>query len=158
MNAIRASAAWIIAALSLAGCAQTAAKVDASDHDALKAQVAATERAFAKSMADRDSAAFASFIADDAIFFASTRAQHGKAEVLEAWKRFFATPAAPFSWAPEQIEVLDTGRLAWSSGPVFDSDGTRVATFNSVWRLEAPGVWRIVFDKGNEICRCLAGN
>jgi len=30
----------------------------------------------------------------------------------------------------------------------------RVATFTSIWRMEAPGVWRIVFDKGNPECDC----
>jgi ketosteroid isomerase-like protein len=148
----------MLAALLFSGCVQTAAKPAAIDKEALKAQVAATERAFAKTMADRDYAAFTSFLADDTIFFASAGQQHGKAEVAETWKRFFTKPDAPFSWSPDQIEVLDSGTLAWSSGPVFDPEGTRVATFNSVWRLEAPGIWRIVFDKGNDVCRCLAGN
>jgi ketosteroid isomerase-like protein len=32
------------------------------------------------------------------------------------------------------------------------SGGLRVGTFNSVWRLEADGKWRIVFDKGCPPC------
>ena len=32
--------------------------------------------------------------------------------------------------------------------------GKLIATFTSVWRQESPGVWRIVFDKGNEVCDC----
>ena len=59
---------------------------------------------------------------------------------------------APFSWEPEVVEVLPSGTLAHSSGPVKDPQGTVVATFNSVWRLEADGRWRVVFDKG-----CSAG-
>jgi hypothetical protein len=31
---------------------------------------------------------------------------------------------------------------------VRDADGKPIARFNSVWRQEAPGVWRVVFDKG----------
>jgi hypothetical protein len=27
-----------------------------------------------------------------------------------------------------------------------------VATFNSIWRLEPSGQWRIVFDKGSRDC------
>jgi len=50
--------------------------------------------------------------------------------------------------------VLDSGTLALSSGPVFDPDGKQIATFNSIWRLEAPGQWRIVFDKGSAACNC----
>ena len=43
---------------------------------------------------------------------------------------------------------------ASSSGPVFDPSGKQIATFSSIWRLEAPGVWRIIFDKGNDVCDC----
>jgi len=74
--------------------------------------------------------------------------------VADAWKRFFDKPEAPFSWKPEQVEVLDSGTLASSSGPVYDPSGKQIATFSSVWRLEAPGVWRIIFDKGNDVCDC----
>jgi ketosteroid isomerase-like protein len=59
---------------------------------------------------------------------------------------------APFSWEPEHVEVLASGTLALSSGPVFGRDGTRIGTFNSVWRLEADGRWRVVFDKGCPPC------
>jgi hypothetical protein len=33
-------------------------------------------------------------------------------------------------------------------GPVFDPAGKCIGRFNSIWRQEAPGVWKIVFDKG----------
>ena len=63
-------------------------------------------------------------------------------------KRFFDAKEAPFSWAPDHVVVLADGTLAHSTGPVRDPSGLAVARFNSVWRLEAPGVWRVVFDKG----------
>jgi hypothetical protein len=44
--------------------------------------------------------------------------------------------------------VLESGTLALSTGPVVDTSGEVVGRFNSIWRLEAPGVWKIVFDKG----------
>ena len=44
--------------------------------------------------------------------------------------------------------------LALSTGPVRDAYGREFATFTSIWRLEAPGVWRIVFDKGDDTCDC----
>lgn len=122
----------------------------------LQRQVADTERAFAKSMADRDHAAFATFLSDEAVFMSGPQPLRGKARVASAWKRFFEGPAAPFSWQPEQIEVLPSGTLAISSGPVRDPQGKLIATFTSIWRLEAPGVWRIVFDKGNDVCDCPA--
>jgi ketosteroid isomerase-like protein len=117
-------------------------------------EVADTERAFAKSMADRDYAAFRSFLSDDAIFFSGSTALRGKQRVAEAWQPFFEKPKAPFSWQPEQVQVLETGELALSTGPVRDDQGKLFATFTSIWRREAPGQWRIVFDKGADVCDC----
>ena len=45
-------------------------------------------------------------------------------------------------------------QLAHSSGPVFNPKGERVATFNSIWRRESDGRWKVVFDKGCDVCRC----
>lgn len=149
MNTLRllAPAVW----LPLAACAVTPAPPPLAE---AREQVAATERAFAKSMADRDHAAFAALLSHDAIFFTGPTPLVGKAAVAAGWKRFYERPQAPFSWRPETVEVLASGDLALSSGPVFDPAGKQVATFTSVWRQEAPGVWRIVFDKGNDFCDC----
>ena len=118
------------------------------DLDALRREVAATERGFARSMAERDHAAFAGYLSEQAVFFGGAKVLNGKAEVAAAWQRFFTAPEAPFSWQPDQVVVTADGLLAHSSGPVRDPAGQPIARFNSVWRLEAPGTWRIVFDKG----------
>ncbi|HET8947684.1 MAG TPA: MBL fold metallo-hydrolase [Candidatus Polarisedimenticolia bacterium] len=115
-------------------------------------EVRATETAFARTLAARDHAAFTALLADEAIFFGSTRVLRGRAAVSEGWARFFEGPDAPFSWAPERVEVLDSGRLALSTGPVFDPAGRRTGTFNSIWRREDDGRWRIVFDNGCPPC------
>lgn len=117
--------------------------------DSPQQQVFAAERAFAKSMADRDVSAFASHVSDEAIFFNGAGVLHGKQEVLAAWSRFFEGKTAPFSWEPDRVEVLRSGTLALSTGLVRDSNGKVVGRFNSIWRREAPGVWRVVFDKGS---------
>ena len=119
--------------------------------EALRAQVTAAERAFARSMAQRDHAAFTSHLSEQAIFYGPNGPLLGKAAVAAAWKAFFDGPDAPFSWEPDQVDVLADGTLAHSSGPVRDPSGKPVARFNSVWRQEAPGVWRIVFDKGSPL-------
>ncbi|MBZ5559352.1 MAG: nuclear transport factor 2 family protein [Acidobacteriia bacterium] len=137
----------LTAGLSVAvGHAQTQ-----TDVTALAGQVREAERAFAKTMADRNHAAFVSFLADDTIFMGDAQTLRGKAAVAAAWKGFYDAPQAPFSWEPDRVEVLDSGTLALSSGPVRDPAGTRVGTFNSVWRRENGGAWKIVFDKG---CTC----
>lgn len=118
----------------------------------LQQQVADTERAFAKTMADRDHAAFASFLSDETLFFNGPQVLRGKPAVAEAWKRFYEKPQAPFSWEPEQVEVLESGTLALSAGPVRDPAGKIVSGYSSIWRLEAPGRWRIIFDRSCDIC------
>ena len=105
-------------------------------------------------MADRDHAAFAGMLSADAVFFTGPAPLVGKAAVEAGWKRFYERPQAPFSWRPETVVVLASGDLALSTGPVFDPTGKRVGSFTSIWRQEAPGVWRIVFDTGNDVCDC----
>ena len=117
-------------------------------------QVRAAETAFAKSMADRNPVAFASLIADEAVFFGGKGVNRGKAAVVADWKRFFDGAAAPFSWALAEVEVLPSGNLGFTSGPVFDPKGTRIGTFNSVWQRQSDGTWKIIFDKGCPPCEC----
>lgn len=121
----------------------------------LKKQVTETERAFAATMKARDFEAFTRFLSDDAIFFAGRgEVLRGKEAVSRAWKGMYIRPDAPISWEPDTVEVLDSGTLAMSSGPVYDPTGKLISRFTSVWRLEAPGTWKIVFDKGNKVCDC----
>ena len=144
----------VSAFLLCAACATTTPPPAAAapvDLDALTEQVRATETAFAKSMADRDHAAFASFLAEDAIFVNGTKPIRGKAAIAADWQRFFSGPV-PFSWKPETVVVLDDGSLAQTKGPVWDPAGNVIAEFRSTWRQESPGVWKIVFDDG--ACAC----
>jgi ketosteroid isomerase-like protein len=115
---------------------------------ALKRQVFAAESSFAASMAQRDLEAFASHVSSEAVFFGDTAVMRGKPAVIEGWRRFFDTPTAPFSWTPDQIEVLPSGTLAISNGPVFDPAGKKIGNFSSIWRREPDGSWQIIFDKG----------
>jgi ketosteroid isomerase-like protein len=115
---------------------------------ALAAEVEAREIAFAKTMADRDFAAFVRFVSGDAVFFAGDAPLRGKEAVAQGWEGFFNGPDAPFSWHPDLVEVLESGDLALSSGPVLDAAGDVVGRFNSIWRKDRDGRWLVVFDKG----------
>jgi ketosteroid isomerase-like protein len=138
--------------VALAACASLPAP-PVADPATLERQVAAAESAFAQSMADRDFEAFASHIAEDAIFVNGRQPLRGKAAILADWKKYFAGPA-PFSWKPETVVVLDDGSLAQTKGPVFDPAGKPILEFRSTWRREADGGWKVVFDDG--ACRCAA--
>jgi ketosteroid isomerase-like protein len=146
----------VLAVMSLAagGCASVGKQEPArarSPSAAAAEQVRAAELAFAKTMADRDFTGFVSYLSGEAIFFGDSSIKHGPAEISAAWKPFFSSETAPFSWQPDHVEVLPSGKLALSTGPVF-VNGKVVGRFNSVWRLEAPDRWRIVFDKGESDC------
>ena len=114
----------------------------------LVAQVRAAEQAFAGAMAKRDLDSFASHLAEEALFFGDKDVLRGKAAVVAGWKRFFEGATAPFSWEPQTVEVLASGTLGLTSGPVRNPEGKQVGTFSSIWRREADGRWKVVFDKG----------
>lgn len=117
--------------------------------------VADAERGFAATMARRDFGAFPSFIAEEAIFLGNeggTEILRGRRAIAEAWKRFFDGPQPPFSWEPDLVQVIDSGTLATTSGPVRNPKGEVTGRFNSVWRLEPDGRWRVVFDRGSPVC------
>jgi ketosteroid isomerase-like protein len=142
--------------LALGACVLRPGTPPAPDRAAIEQEVAATERAFAQTMAERDFAGFARFIAADAVFFSGAEVLRGKAAVLHGWHELYEGKAAPFSWQSAQVQALDSGVLALSTGPVLDAHGKRVAEFTSIWRRDAPHTWHIVFDKGNDVCDCKA--
>src|SRR5262245_23382910 len=122
-----------------------------ADLAALAEQVRATEIAFAKTLADRDVKAFRAMIAPDVIWLANVPLR-GPEQVVKNWQKFFDAPQPPFSWSPETVEVQDGGKLALSTGPVFNPAGKRVATYTSIWRREPSGEWKIIFDRGCPAC------
>src|SRR5512141_1549006 len=121
-----ASVATLMLCGLLAGCAVSPVQPTVA---AARQQVLATERAFAKTMADRDLGAFAAFVAEEAVFFSGPKPLRGRPQIVERWKRYYASADAPFSWEPQDVEVLESGTLALSSGPVRDAQGKLIARF-----------------------------
>ena len=113
------------------------------------------EIGFSQSAENQDIDAFRSFIDADARFVGGSVRQ-GVDEVAQAWSVFFTTDGPTIKWRPQIIQVLENGTLALSRGPYksesVDADGNHVVnwgTFNSVWRLNDDGQWRVVFDAGS---------
>jgi len=151
MKQVLAVVAFAVAGLAAAVAAQNQTEqgyVMSAD----EAQVAATERAFAQSMANRDFDAFASFLDDETVFWGGGSAARGKAAVMARWKRFYDGADAPFAWEPETVLVLESGNLALSTGPVSAPGGRVFAYFTSTWRKNERGEWKIIFDKGQRYC------
>jgi ketosteroid isomerase-like protein len=118
----------------------TSAFADAAD------EVRNVELAFAKAFAQQDAAKFFGYVADDATFLAARVTLVGKAEVVSRWTPFFSEKVAPFTWKPERVYVNGDGTIGLSTGPVFDKDGNQAGIYSSVWRKNANGEWKIIFD------------
>ena len=137
----------IISAVLLAACAPTGADQ--------AADVRCQEVAFSRAAEDRDLASFVSFLDVDARFVGSG-VLRGPDEIAAAWQVFFADDGPTIKWRPQFVEVLASGDLALTRGPyrllAEGPDGQTVeewGTFNSVWRKDAKGNWRVIFDAGN---------
>lgn len=133
--------------LLLAGCAGTG--TTRANFEA--GRLALAETAFARSMSDRDFEAFASFIAEDAVFVNDGDPLRGKENILAHWRKYFEEPDAPFSWRPETSEI-GGGDLGYTEGPVMDPAGAIFARFHSTWKLQPDGGWLLIFDNGQRIC------
>jgi ketosteroid isomerase-like protein len=138
----------LVCTLLLAACGAGKSPASSVSNATLQEQVTATERAFAATMAARDRDAFANFLDPETIFYSGKDVLRGRERVVAGWASYFEGREAPFSWAPESVQVLDSGTLALSTGLVRDPQGQVTARFTSIWRLDAVGQWRIVFDKG----------
>ena len=119
-------------------------------------EVRCREVAFSQAAEEQDLSAFKSFIDADARFVGSS-VLRGVEQIGEAWIVFFQEDGPTIMWRPQIVEVLRDGELALSRGPYRvlsrDPEGNLVeewGTFNSVWRLNDDGEWRVVFDAGNE--------
>ena len=62
----------------------------------LASEVRDSERAFAKTMADRDLASFGGYVAEEGVFFGGKGPLRGRAEVVQALNRFFVVKEAAF--------------------------------------------------------------
>ena len=117
--------------------------------------VRCSEIGFSRAAERRDPEAFASYIDEDARFVGRT-VTRGPAAITEGWNSFFIDDGLSIKWRPQFVEVLEDGTLALTRGPyrmtAIDEAGTATeywGTFNSVWRLQPDGEWKVVFDAGN---------
>jgi ketosteroid isomerase-like protein len=119
-------------------------------------EVRCREISFSKSVEHQDLEAFRAFIDTDARFVGAS-VSRGVDAVATAWTVFFKEDGPMIKWRPQIIEVLADGKLALSRGlyrvrsPFPNGDVVEEwGTFNSVWRLNDDGEWRVVFDAGSE--------
>lgn len=116
------------------------------------------DRQFCQAVADRDGPRFLSFVAETATFGGGTGAEvRGRAAVQQAWAPFFRADGPTLTWEPAQAEVLSGGEVGYTSGrwtrtSKTAAGGATVAhgDYLTVWRKQADGVWRVVYDTGSD--------
>lgn len=125
----------------------------AADEAAIRDSLRAAEAGFAKAFADRDLDAFLAFIDEDAMFLGPKGGLRGKEAVKADWSKFFESETAPFSWEPKRWELNPSGTMGLTTGPVYAPDGKWVGSFMSIWRRQADGSWKVIFDGAPECPR-----
>jgi uncharacterized protein (TIGR02246 family) len=122
-------------------------------------QVRQAEIAFAATVPAKDTMRFAALIDADAVFVGAGGPTRGRDAIVRAWAPFFAADAPEFTWRPEIVELAGDGTLALTRGPWTmrgkQPEGgvaTQSGSFNSVWRRQADGGWKVVFDAGCPPC------
>jgi len=136
---------WFLLVIGIGGCSPASNETV----NIAAPEVEACEIAFAKTMEDRDFKAFLSFVSSEAVFFNGNKPLRGHDAITQVWAPFFEGESAPFAWQPDVVEVLTSGDLAFSSGPIKDVSGEILGRFNSIWRKDNDGQWRVIFDKGS---------
>lgn len=143
----------LLTMLMLAGPIQVSG---AEPAESPESSLEAAETAFARTMAERNLEAFADFLDEEAIFSGPGSVFRGRDSIVEAWRPYFQSPQAPFSWRPERVHVLTDGSIGGTTGPVFDPQGNVVGQFVSTWRRDPSGAWKIILDMAPD-CRAICG-
>jgi ketosteroid isomerase-like protein len=136
---------------TMALLAANTAQARSADQQAVRC----VEIAFSQTVENQDPAAFSAMLDPDTRFISST-VLHGPEEVSAAWAGFFAENGPRLKWRPHVVEVTASGDLALSRGPYRmrgqNEQGEPLESwgvYNSVWRRNAAGEWKILFDAGN---------
>ena len=126
------------------------------ENDPVREAVLCAEVGFSRSVENLDFEAFLNYL-DPEVRFVTGNISRGPEEVGQGWASFFQPDGSKIRWRPAIVEVVANGTLAISRGPYRQtsiSDDGKVneawGTFNSTWRLNAEGEWKVLFDAGGD--------
>ena len=122
-------------------------------------QIMQADRDFAKSVTERNRETFLGFIAEATTFNGGTPGEiHGRDAVLKEWDAFFDPKGPSLTWAPQHGEVIGAGDVGYTVGrSLFKQTGAdgkvteRAGEYLTVWRRQADGSWKVVFDTGSSL-------
>lgn len=124
----------------------------AMPQDEAARQAIAAERAFAaRAQSEGQWTAFRATAAADAIMVAP-----GPVNAQDFLGRFTRDPAVSVMWWPARVWTSCDGTLAVTSGPWVRNGGTQVGSFTTVWRREAGGGWKWIYDNGRDLPAAIA--
>jgi ketosteroid isomerase-like protein len=155
---------WVLGIAVLGLLAASSAPTAAESREKAIEAVRQAELAFAATVAANDAEKFAAMIDADAVFVGA-EVTRGRAAIVENWRVFFGADRPEFTWRPEIVELSGDGSLGMTRGPWTmkgkSPEGRpfeRSGIFNSIWRKQSDGSWKVVFDMGCPGCpACAAG-
>lgn len=157
---MRSVRTWIAAVICVTATAWTGgvAAQSAGDRKAAEAAIIKADEAFCQATIDRNVDRFRSLVADEATFNGGTPQQtRGLEAIVNAWAPFFRAGGPTLTWKPAHADVLVTADVGYTVGTwerrEKAADGkTSIAHGNylTVWRKQADGSWKAVFDTGSE--------
>jgi ketosteroid isomerase-like protein len=105
-----------------------------------------TDRDFFVASLERGGDAWGEFAAEEARLPYGS----GKAEIAAAMAKSYAKPGFRLSWRPDYGKVF--GDVAVTSGPyeLASEDRAETGRYVTVWRRQADGSWRFVWDGGTK--------
>jgi ketosteroid isomerase-like protein len=147
--------AFVFAALLMAGSAGGCAQ--GADQKADVAAIINADADFNQAVADRDLKRFLSFVGDLATFNGGTPGEvHGRDAVAKDWAPYFEANGPRLTWKPAKGEILGRGDLGytvgtWERRPASAGGQAPITRGNylTVWKKQADGAWRVVFDTGS---------
>jgi ketosteroid isomerase-like protein len=158
MNLLKTAGAAAICGMcaSLSGVAVQAQEATLQ---AASAEIVKADAAFAQSVADKNRERFLSFIADAATFNGGTPNElHGRDAVMKAWGDFFEPNGPTLTWSPTKGEVVGAGDVGYTTGRsvlrLTGAEGKiteRRGQYVTIWRKQADGSWKVVFDTGSTL-------
>ena len=136
--------------LGLTGCDHTP---DTGEMEQWKAEIMTVEKEF-NDMAQKDGLikAFEFYAAEDGVIRRNKKVIKGKVAIAQ-WYQEDVRPNETLTWKPTFVDVSQSGDMAYTYGEfVFtypDSTGnmkTNTGIFHTVWKRQANGSWRFVWD------------
>ncbi|GAB2784360.1 hypothetical protein GCM10027021_03250 [Dyella kyungheensis] len=144
--------------LFLAVLGTTATVAHAQTAETSRCAVWQRELSFAASVERHDEKAFAEHIESDAVFAANTaRPQRGRAAIVKQWKSLLEGKSVRVRWYPAWVVQAGDPSVVLSSGPALlenlapnANPRYTLIAFSTVWHRGSDGVWRVMFDGGDE--------